>query len=126
MAPAHLLDILRAAKKVATSGPARGLQTILGHSSYTLSALLERSIDLEGNPEIAKPRNSNNIGITSCLILPFYCYRPFSITVIFRLVVRVRTFDGMRMSNSEYRRIFTIINFSGELVTTTVWVRSPT
>ena len=125
MAPAHLLDILRAAKKVATSGPARGLQTILGHSSYTLSALLERSIDLEGNPEIAKPRNSNNIGIT-CLIFPFYCYRYFSITVIFRLIMRVRTCDGMRMLNPEYRRIFTIINFSGELVTTTVWVRSPT
>ena len=62
MTPSHLIEVLRAAKNVATSGPARGLQTILGHSSYTLSALLERSIDLEGNYETAKPRNSNNIG----------------------------------------------------------------
>ncbi|KAL5266105.1 hypothetical protein ACHWQZ_G006681 [Mnemiopsis leidyi] len=59
--PKHLLEVLRAAKNVVTSGPAPGLQTILGHSSYTLSALLERSVNSEGNPEVAKPRISKNL-----------------------------------------------------------------
>ena len=54
--------MLRAAKNVVTNGPAPGLQTILGHSSYTLSALLERSVNSEGNPEVAKPRISKNLG----------------------------------------------------------------
>ena len=55
----YLLETLLSAKRVINAGPAPGLLTLLGHSSYTLPALLDRAI--EGGAHTPPRARSNNI-----------------------------------------------------------------
>ena len=58
--PSYLLETLRAVKHSVNNGPAPGLITVLGHSLYSLPALIAGTADSKS--ATSKPISSNNLG----------------------------------------------------------------